>query len=90
VINLSGTITSGGVAQAAATARAGRGYLLVQNPSTGAESFWISFSGTATAASPTIEIVPGATFFWEGRTVPTEAISVIAPTTGTAFTILEA
>jgi hypothetical protein len=85
----SGTITAGGTAQQAAAVNAARKYLLVQNPTDGAESFWFSADATAVAASPSVEVAPGVTLTFEGSFVPSSAISVIAATTGTAFTIKE-
>lgn len=90
LIDRSGTITAGGTAQTGVAAKADRRYLLVQNKSTASESFWVNFGGTAAVAdSPSIEIAPGVTLTFESGFVPSGAISVIAATTGTAFTIKE-
>lgn len=89
LINRSGTITSGGVAQVAASANTSRRYLLIQNPTVGSESFWISPDTTAIINSPSIEIPPGMTLIFDGSFVPTGAVSVIATTTGTKFTVKE-
>lgn len=93
-INRSGSITAGGTAQLAVAANDSRRYLLIQNKSTALESFWVDFDATAVADSPSIEIAPGVTIFWETGDaqevyIPTGAISVIAATTGTKFTIKE-
>lgn len=88
--NLSGSITTGGVAQSPAGV-ARRNYLLIQNPSDATEAFWIAFGGvTATLDSPSIEVAPGATYIFEGEFIPPDDISVIAATTGAKFTIWEA
>lgn len=87
--SLSGTIAAGGVAQSPAGAGR-RNYLLLQNPSEATEAFWVAFGGvTATLDSTSIEVVPGATYIFEGRFIPPDDISVIAATTGTKFTIWE-
>lgn len=89
--NRSGSITTGGSAQSAAAANAARNYLLIQNKTTAAESFWVNCRGAdAVADSPSVEVAPGVTLMYEGGFVPTGAISVIAATTGTKFTIEEA
>lgn len=82
----SGTITAGGTAQTAVPASRGRVLLLIQNPSSEVESLWFSTEGTATAASPSIELQPGQTYESAGI-VPTGAVSVIAATTNHPFTI---
>lgn len=85
----SGTITLGGTAQQSAALNAARRYLLVQNPTTATESFWISLTTTAVAASPSIEVAPGVTLTFEGTFIPTGAVSVVAATTATKFTVKE-
>lgn len=85
----SGSITSGGTAQQAAGVNLGRRYLLIQNKRSATESFWVDFDKLATTDSPSIEISPGVTMFWEETFVPRGVISVIAATTGTKFTIKE-
>jgi hypothetical protein len=87
--NRSGTITTGATAQAMMAANAARRYLLIQAPTTNSESFWINFTTTAVRSQPSIEVAPGVTFAWEGSFIPTEAISVIATTTGTPFVAKE-
>lgn len=87
--NRSGTITAGGTAQNAAAANTSRKYLLVRAPMTNTEPLWFSLVGTATTASPSIRLDPGDTFVMEGVTVASNAVSVIAATTGTAFTCWE-
>lgn len=84
----SGTITTGGTAQTAAAANTSRKYLFIQNPSTAPGSLWFSTVTTAVAASPSIELVPGASDA-TGVFCPTGAVSVIAATTGHAFTMRE-
>lgn len=84
----SGTITAGGTAQAAAAANTARKHLFIQNPSTAPGSLWFSTTDTAVQASPSIELLPGASAV-TGSFVPTGAVSVIAATTGHAFTMRE-
>lgn len=85
----SGTITTGGTAQTAAALNASRKYLFIQNPSTAPGSLWFSTVTTAVAASPSIELVPGASYE-SGLFCPTGAVSIIGATTGQAFTGREA
>lgn len=85
----SGTITTGGVAQDAVASNAARRYLLVRNPKNAAESLWLSLVGTATAASPSLEIKAGEAYVAEDLFVPTNAVSLIGATTGHAFTVWE-
>jgi hypothetical protein len=84
--NISGSITSGGTAQALfnLSAQPYKGYWLRNNS---AESIWIYENGTATAAQPSLEIKSGELY----ETPPncglfTEALSIIAATTGTNWT----
>lgn len=88
----SGTITAGGTAQTAVNERGYRTFLFIQNPTSASESFWVNFDGTAAVAdSPSIEVAAGVTLiFGEGGFLPNGAVSVIAATTGTKFTIKEA
>lgn len=81
----SGTITTGGTAQTAVAANTARKYLFIQNPSTASGSLWFSTVATAVAASPSIELVPGASYE-SGLFCPTGAVSIIGATTGMAFT----
>jgi hypothetical protein len=85
----SGTLTTGGTAQNAAAALATRKYLFVQNPSTAPGTLWFSTVTTAVQDSPSIELVPGASFE-SGLFCPTGAVSVIAATTGHKWTAREA
>lgn len=89
VIDRSGTITTGGTAQVAASARAYRRYLLIQNTDN-AEALWFNFTTTAVQDSPSIKLVANGSFVMESGFISTEAISVIAATTGHKFTIKEA
>ncbi len=87
--NRSGTVAAGGAAQQAAPANPERRYLLVQNPTASPDTLWVRFGATATAASPSIELPPGATLVFEAEFVPTDSVSVIAATPGTPFTAWE-
>lgn len=78
-----------GSSASAAAAKTDRRYLLIQNPTTAAASFWVRLDGsTATQASPSIEVAPGVTFAWEGTFIPTGALTVIGAN-GLAYTIKE-
>jgi hypothetical protein len=81
----SGTITLGGTAQTLTAINTSRRYMFIMNPPTESERLWINFTTTATGASPSIPLDPGASFVFESLYVTTELISVIAATTGHAF-----
>lgn len=91
-----GSITTGGTAQSLFGSAAWRRLFLIQNPSTAtgqgitaAESLWITFGGTATTAPPSIEVVTGALIILD-TVVDPQSISIIAATTGHAFTARQA
>jgi len=86
----SGTITTGGTAQQAAAALSTRKYLLIQNPSGSGGTLWFSTNATAVAASPSIELPPGASYENPAHFCPAGAVSVIHPTTGAKITVREA
>lgn len=86
----SGTITTGGTAQNAMAANSSRKYLLIRNPTTATAPLWFNFTTAAVVTgSPSIRLDPGDSFIMESGFVSTEAISVIAATTGHAFTAKE-
>lgn len=87
--NRSVTITAGGTAQDAATARTGRKYLLIQNPSGSGGTAWVRFGADAVQASPSIEIQAGGSYESPPHFCPNERVSVIHPTTSAKLTILE-
>lgn len=88
--NRSGAVTTGGTSQQIAAANAARKWLLLQNPSTNAESLWIQFGATAAVTdSPSVEIPVGASMTFEGTFLFTDAVQVIAATTGTKWTAKE-
>lgn len=87
--NRSGTIAVGGTAQNAVGTNATRRYLLVRNPKNAAESLWLNLVGTATAASPSLELAAGDDYIAESGFIPTNAVSVFGLTTGHAFTVWE-
>lgn len=84
------TITTGGTAQQAAAALTTRKYLLIQNPSGSGGSCWFSTVATAVAASPSIELVAGASYENPAHFCPTGAVSVIHPVTNAKITVREA
>lgn len=88
VIDHSGTITTGGTAQALCPANPARGYLLVENLSTG--DLWVNFGITAVVSQPSIKIVAGGSLVQEDDFVDTESVSIVGATTGQAFTCKEA
>lgn len=89
ITSASGTITIGGTAQAAVAANTARNYLFIRNPIDATEALWVNLTGTATAASPSVRLDAGDHWEFDGSFIPTNAVSVIAATTGHAFTIWE-
>lgn len=89
----SGTIATGGTAQNAITDHTGEHYRLILNPPSATESLWFSTTGSATAngeATGSIELKQGASFLWSQGNIPTNALSVVAATTGHKFTCVSA
>lgn len=84
VTDLSGTLTSGGVAQSLAAANPARKYLLIQAPSSNTEPIFIRFTGTATQTQVSMRLDPGDAYENAGAFIITQAVSWIAATTGTA------
>lgn len=60
------SVTGTGAAVVAAAANPTRKYLLLQAPDTNAGDAWVSLVGTATAASPSLQLKPGGGFEWTG------------------------
>lgn len=88
VKDASTTITSGGTAQVGLAANTGRKFLLIQNPTTASEDLWFSLTGTAAVdAAGSLSLAAGGAMSFEGDFVPSNAVSVIAATTGHKFTI---
>lgn len=87
----SGTITSGGTAQQLCASNSTRKKLYVINTDdTGtSESLWINFTTTAVRAHPSIELKVGAQWAEDASACSNEAVSVIATTTGHAWTAKE-
>lgn len=81
------TISTGGTAQTAAAASPGRRYLFIQNPSGSGGTLWFSTITTAVAASPSIELVAGASYENPDHFCPTGAVSVIHPVTSAKITV---
>lgn len=79
----SGTIALGGTSQTLAAANANRLYLYVQNPPDQVEPLYVNFTDAA-GADVSIELLPGA--YWDSKNfVSTEAVTVVAATTGHPF-----
>jgi hypothetical protein len=88
----SGSITTGGTAQTLIAANANRRYLLIKNPSTETENLFFSLTGTASLTgqnSGSYILQPGESFTMESNFVSTQAVSVIAATTGHKITASE-
>lgn len=81
--NISGTITLGGTAQAAAAANTARIGFWIRNNSS--SSLWISTLAAAVQSQPSLEIKPGELYETPSTLNPKGAISIIGPTTGQAW-----
>jgi hypothetical protein len=84
--SISGTITSGGVAQTLAAAFPNRRGCVVQNLSTG--DLWINDQGTAAAAQPSIKVPAGGQFACgspASAVAPGAALSIFGATTAQAY-----
>ena len=84
--NRSGTITTGGTAQALMPAWTGRHGCLLQNLSTG--DLWVSEVGTAAATQPSIKVPAGSQYLCMAP-ASSQALSVFGATTGQAFAARE-
>lgn len=84
----SGTITTGGTSQVLMAVNANRLGYLIQNPSSNIESIFVNFTDPATGAGDSIEIAPGGSLP-SNLAFSTEAINIVAATTGTAFVAKE-
>ena len=85
----SGTITAGGTAQTLAAANTARKYLLIQNLHA-TEVLWVNFTTAAVANQPSLQLAAaGGSLVMESSYVSTELVSVIAATTGHAFSAKE-
>jgi hypothetical protein len=82
----SGTIATGGQAQALASGNAARRWLLVQNTSAGV--LYLSFTGTASLSG--LQLAPGSSYESPPFFCPTGAISIYGATTAQAFVAMEA
>lgn len=88
VKDASDTITAGGTAQEALAANSGRKFLMIQNPTTASEDLWFSLTGTAAVDTEgSYSLAAGGAMAFEGPFLPSNAVSVIAATTGHKFTI---
>jgi hypothetical protein len=85
--NRSGTITTGGTAQALMAANTARNGWLVQNLSGG--DLWVSDLGTAAATQPSMRVPPGAVLRSTPGGVVAAALSIFGATTGQAFSARE-
>jgi hypothetical protein len=83
----SAAIAAGGVAQTVAAANSSRKYFLFENVSD--TNMWLNFTTTATAAQPSLLIVPNGSLVMEDGFVSTELVSVICATTAKQFTAKE-
>jgi hypothetical protein len=85
----SGMIAVGGTAEEALPANDGRRYLLIQNPSSNGSALWVAFGQPSIQASPSVELLPGATLVFEAGFVPTEGVWVVASIANLAYTMWE-
>lgn len=84
----SGTVQTGGVAQAVTQGNPFRRYFFIQNLSS--NDLWINFDIDAVAGQPSIKIASGGGFVIEGSYVPKGLISIYGGTTSQAYTAKEA
>lgn len=87
LIDHSGSITTGGTAQALAPQNFGRHYFLFQNLSTG--DLYVNFGANGNIGSGSIKVVAGDDLAFETQFIPTDSVSVIGATAGQAFTCKE-
>lgn len=88
VTDASSTITSGGVSQQAVASNSARKFLMCQNIDTAnVEDLWLNI-GVAAAANTagSIRIQSGASITFDSNYIPTNAINVVAATTGHRYT----
>jgi hypothetical protein len=83
LINRSGAITTGGVAQNFALSRSTRKGFAIRNTNT--KSLWWNDQGVATMNHNSFELKPGEYLVADGDNVPTTTISIIGPDTGMTF-----
>lgn len=88
----SGTLTTGGTAQVLMSSSSTRRKMVVLNPNAATESLWISFTGTATVGgAASYELAAGDAWIEDAASgVTTQAVSVIASTTGHTWKAMEA
>lgn len=87
VVDKSGTITAANTSQVVAAANPSRTYFLFQNVSD--KVMWVNFSAAATAGQPSMQINPGGSITLSGPTIVSDAINVLSPNVGKAFTAKE-
>ncbi len=88
IVSISGTITTGGVAQQLAPGNSARNGYWVQNNSAG--DLWVNeLGGTASASQPSIKIAAGQIYESQVRSPCPYAISIFGATTAQAFTARE-
>lgn len=86
----SGSLAAGNTSQQMMASNATRKYLLIQNVDT-AEDLWFTFGGSAAVKDqPSLKLAPGGSFVMEGSFISTEAVQVIALTTGHKWSAKEA
>lgn len=86
--DFSGTITTGGVSQLAVEHNVSRSLLFIQNVS--AADLWVNFDTPATAAAPSVKLIPNATLTAAESWIPNGRVYVLGGTTGQAFVVKEA
>lgn len=84
----SGTITAANTSQVVAAANPSRTFFMFQNVSD--KVMWLNFGAAATQTQPSFQINPGGSITLSGPTIISDAVNVIGPNTGKAFTAKEA
>lgn len=83
----SGTITVANTSQQVAAANPDRKIFIFANVSD--KPMWINFGVVANIGQPSFLINAGGSMTWEGSTVTSDAVNVISPNAGKAFTAKE-
>lgn len=86
-VDKSGTIVAANVSQVVAAANPSRTFFMFQNVSD--KVMWLNFGSAATAGQPSFQINQGGSITLSGPTIVSDAINVLSPNVGKAFTAKE-
>lgn len=85
----SGTIGTGGTSQQVMASNASRLFIRIQNPCSENESLFVNYGAAASGTSASEEITPCGSVTWDGTSITTQAINVVAATTSHRFVAKE-